>query len=674
MPDGSLQTNRFAKLYTPLGDDVLRLYRLHGFEAVGKPFEWRIEALSDDESIEEASLIGHGCAVEIGSNLADPRFFHGVCTRARWLGRKDFQTHYELTLHPEIWFLTLQFTSRMFQDKTIVDIIKDVFESANFTNFNIEVTHEYPVIPYCVQYHESNLMFVSRLMEKYGLFYYFTHQKERHTMQIVDSNSAIRAVEGYEKIPFTPDDDALLESERLETIEQSSQVRPDEISVNDYNYEHASTRINYERSEPGGHGRSGNEIYDFRLGYFERNDGEQLARICLEAERAQTRIVNATGNVPSLFAGSRIEIENDPLPEPGEPLACIRVHHTAVSDSYISTAGNEDTPDYQAAYEFIPWATPFRSPKRTPWPRISGPVTAKVATEGDEEIDVDDQGRILVNFHWDRDQQNSCRIRVSQAMAGKGFGSSLIPRVGHEVLVSFIDGDPDRPIVTGTVYNSDNQPPIGYPAAKTQSGLKSNSSKGGGGANEIKMDDAKEKESFELTAEKDFTQTVKNDANVSIGFEKASPGNFTQKVKQDHTTEVESGNKSTTVKAGNHTLSVDAGTSTVTIASGRTETIQAGGDTLNVTGDRKIEASDSYQVTTPDAKIDAGTKAEVSTTELILSGSSSNKLGADAATVDVVGNTLKISGMTSIEIVSGPSSIKLDASGVTVVAPMIKLN
>lgn len=561
------QSDRIGSLETPLGEDILVLYRMQGQEGLSELFEWRVEALTTDEEIDEFAVVGHECSVIARVYGGENRIYHGICTDVQWLGVKWEHQHYELILRPWLWFLSVQSDSRIFKDRTVDEIINEVFDFSGFANFRFEILGEPPVIPYCVQYQESNLAFISRLMERHGRIYFFEHQEDRHTLVITDTPMSHRHFPGYETVPYFPTGHDNRERDHFSGLTRKRRIRSDRVDVNDYNYERASANLFDAASNVEQHGHHSNSLYSYLTGFQQRSDAHALAQTMLQAHKAKSQRFMASGTAMGICSGYRLTVENSPLPE--QELLCVRARHELISDEYRSDDETPASQPYTGSFEFMPWEVPFRAPQTTPWPKIGGHQTATVVGEEGEEIDVDDQGRILVHFHWERAGECSCRVRVAQALAGSGFGAVQIPRIGHEVVVSFIDGDPDRPLVVGSVYNSDNPVPLDFPAAKTQMGFKSNSSKGGGGFNELILDDNKGSEGIRLHAQKDMTSVIENDQTAHIKNDKTTEVNndMSTKVNNNQAWEIQN-NRDTTITAGDDTTSIDGGNRSTTISSG----------------------------------------------------------------------------------------------------------
>lgn len=664
-----IQAERRARLKTPLGKDALIFTQLDGREGLSELFEYKVKAFAQGERPDEDKIIGEPCCVEMDVHEGH-RHFHGVCTDIRWLGSKGDNHDFELMLRPSHWLLTLRTDSRIFKNKSVDGIIDEVLTDANVGEFVIDIEGSLDPIPYCVQYQETNFNFISRLMEKYGLFYFFEFSADGHRMYITNANAACKVIPSYDRIPFDPANRQHALRDHLRTVELLGQVRTDEVVVNAYNYERAGGRLDITKVEAASHASRGNAIYDYSAAHGDRTVGDQLANILLEAENAQANIVKATGTVAGLIAGAKTIIDCDPLPKPNVEKIVKSIVHKIICDNYRTRIGLEPGDFYEAIFELIDWLKPYRAPRRAKKPVVAGTHTATVVGEKGEEIDVDDQGRVLVVFHWDRNGTASCRCRVAQSLAGNGFGATNIPRIGHEVLVTFVDGDPDRPVVIGSVYNSENKPPIEMPGNKTQMGYKSNSSKGGGGANEILLEDKKGAEFFDMTAERDFNLTVKNDANISIGKEHSDKGDLEFEVHNDRTDWVWEGNLETNVVKGARTANVEQD-DTVTVNGNRSETIEKD-SSVTVEGNRIETVTKKLSTSAENHDLVVDKDLNVSAKDIQIVGSSSTKIGTKDIQID--GQKISLNATQEIVISCGASSIVLNAAGVTIVGPLIKLN
>ena len=642
----------------------------HG--SLGGMYHVDAELIVKDASCLEADLIGKRFIIEYGQD-ADTLRLSGICIRAAARGYRNLYPRFDVAVFPWLWHLTQNHDSRVYQNMTCVEIAVEIFRRYNFSLFEVQVG-ELEKMVYRVQIDEDDYSFVCRTLEEHGVYFYFRQDAQGEIMVMTDN------VGGH---PLPPTNNpaklrptygaASARDQFIDHFASERHVVPTEVTDSHANFTRSKQVALARRQSsdlPGFSERM--SVFQHRPSEGSVDDGEARARRRIEAVETRHHRFRGGGNLRSLTVGSRFKLQSDDNAE-------LEGTYLIVSGSYLLTANDDsgyfhEFPDqslaveeFRCRFEAIPASRPYRPQRITPGPQVNSIMTAVVTGPPGEEIHTDEFGRVKIQFHWDRygpkDQTSSCWVRVATPWAGKSWGSLVIPRIGQEVIVQFEDGDPDRPIVTGMLYNAENKPPYTLPAGATQSGFKSNTSKGGGGANEIRMEDRKDAQELSLTAEKDYALTVKNDATISVGFEKASPGSMVQKVKQDLTSEVES---------GDHTFTVKTGKSTVTIASGREETIEAGGDKLDVTGERTVNASVEYKVTTPKATIHAADTAEIELQDVTVNGTVKTTIGENE--IEITGTTVKITGMQSIELVCGASSIKLDASGVTVMGPMIKLN
>lgn len=642
------QDDRNAQLTTPLGKDVLLMRRLDGTEGLSEPFEFRIEAFSEEEDIDLKKIIGEKCSVKFTMGETSERYFHGYATEARWLGFENRLHRYEVVLRPWFWLLTRVTDSRIFKDMTVTDIIKKVFNDAGFTDFEDKTTGSYPTLHYTVQYMETHFNFCSRMMEKFGIYYYFKHEDSKHTLVLADGISSHSAVPDFKTVPYH--DDANVRNREKEHISQWStaqSLRTGKAVYKDYAYERASSDIKDDHQELAGHSKDNLELYVYPGGYAEKADGKKLATYRIQAEHAQTSRRFAAGNVPCFFPGGLFTMEKHPAGGQNKEYLLVRATHTIVNSEYYSlpNASPHLTP-YHGAYECLESSVQFRAPIRTPRALIPGPQTAIVIGADGEEIDVDDKGRILVNFYWDRYKSGSKRLRIAQGMAGKGWGMQYTPRIKHEVVIGYVEGDPDQPFVCGAVYNSDNDAPISLPADKTRSTWMSDSSKDADGFNEIRFEDKAGSEEVWMHAQKDMNVKVLNDKNVEV--------------LNDETLTVTK-NRTQKIKEGNETLEITQGDQTFDIKQGKRTTTINGNDTFTVKQGNWANTVKMGNVTTT---LNMGNM-----TNTLKLGNQTNKMNVGSHTTDALsGITLKC-GASKISMT--PASIEIKAPMVTIKADAI---
>ena len=552
MSGSLLQADRRGEFTSPLGKDVLVLTDFSGSEGLGELFEYHIEALSDQENIDFDPAIGQGCMVKLKTDDDKTRIYHGIMTEAQWIGWRDEFCRYRVVLRPWLWLLGHKADCRIFLDKNVKDIIQEVFSKAGFTDFEFRTTASYDKIEYCVQYRESDLAFVSRLMEHFGIYYFFEPSDGKHTMVLADSRSSHKPISDLPKVAINLAAGAYQDKEQtLSDWVSQRRFRTGKVHFNDYDYLQPKKDLKAPKEAAEKYTHAKLEVYDYHHKYDEKGKGEIHAQFRLEAEQAIDHRRTGSGDAASLHPGGLVTVEKHPTSKENREYLIVHASHHFTSQHYRSGAGAGAGPQgYNGAFVFQPSDRPFRSLPLTPKPRIYGIQTAKVVGakgEDSEEISTDKYGRIWVQFHWDREPQKTCPIRVAQVWAGKKWGGIFIPRVGMEVIVDFLEGDPDRPVVTGCLYNADYMPPYDLPDNKTKGGMKSDSSKGGGGFNELVFEDKKGSEDIVMHAEKDHDVVIKDTETVTIGeaftgHNGSASRNWTLKQGDDQL-EVKSGNQ-----------------------------------------------------------------------------------------------------------------------------------
>ena len=523
------QKRRIFAVNTPLGEDVLVFYRMTGTEQLGRLFEYEIELLSEKTYIQLADMLGKNITVRMQlpeARGAGTRYFNGFVTRFSYLGMRGMRYGaYRATVNPWLWFLTRTADCRIFQKKTVPDIIEEVFQQHGFTDFKKSLTGQYRTWEYCVQYRETDFNFVSRLMEQEGIYYYFKHENGKHTLMLADDLSAHSGFPNYDEIPYYPPD-AMQWKERDHLYEWvvEKQVQPGKYALNDFDFVAPTKNLRKVLSMPKNHAMAQFEMYDYPGEYTEPGDGDNYTKIRLQELLAQHKMVRAEGVARGLASGCLFTLTNSGNQDQDRQYLVVSATYELQADPYESVPVPESIKPYQVRITAIDAQQPYRAPRVTPKPVVQGPQTAIVVGKAGEEIDTDQYGRVKCHFHWDRhdnaDEKSSCWIRVAQSWAGKKWGALYLPRIGQEVIVDFLEGDPDQPIITGRVYNGANMPPYALPDKKTMSTLKSLSSKGGDGFNEFRFEDKKGEEQIFLHAERDEDLRIKNDAREWIGSER----------------------------------------------------------------------------------------------------------------------------------------------------------
>ena len=524
------QKHRAFAVNTSLGEDVLLFWRMTATEQLGRLFEYELELLSERTDIALAEVLGKNVTVRMqlpevrGSGT---RYFNGFITRFSYHGTHGL--HYGLyraTLSPWLWFLTRASDCRIFQDKTAPDIIETVFSDHGFTDFRRSLTGSYRTWEYCVQYRETDFNFVSRLMEQEGIYYYFEHENGKHTLVLADNLGAHVSFPSYSQVPYYPPD--AQNFRKVDHIYQwivEKQVQPGTYELNDFDFTAPRKNLRTVASMPEDHAMANFAMYDYPGEYSQTSDGDYYSTVRLQELLAQHEVLRGEGIARGLATGYLFELTNCGREEQNRRYLVVAAVYELQSDSYKSVANLDIVgKPYVVRITAIDAQQIYRAPRISRKPVVQGPQTAIVVGPSSDEIHTDQYGRVKCQFHWDRygeaNQDSSCWIRVAQSWAGKKWGALYLPRVGQEVIVDFLEGDPDRPIITGRVYNGINMPPYTLPADKTKSTIKSLSSTGGGGFNEFRFEDKKGEEQVFLHAEKNQDIRVKDSSLEWIGNER----------------------------------------------------------------------------------------------------------------------------------------------------------
>ena len=517
------QANRDVAVATPLGDDVLVFKSMTGTEQLGRLFQYDLELLSEDPAISHEKILGQNITVTVGTHNDSQRFINGYVSRFTQLSSSGRNIHYQATIRPWLWFLTRTADCRIFQQMKVPDIVDKIFRDHGFTDFKLSLNETYREWEYCVQYRETDFNFVSRLMEQEGIYYFYKHENGKHTVVLVDSPSAHGAGDHYETIPYYPrDEGALRERDHIYDLQMSKQVQTGIYAHTDFDFKKPKQDLTSQRKIVREHAAADYEIYDYPGEFVKSNEGDTYARTRIEELQAQHESVRGQGNTRGLCTGNQFTLENYRREDQNRKYLLVATTYQFVGGDYESS-GTDAATECRCTFEAIDAEQPYRAARVTPKPSIQGPQTGIIVGPKGDEIHTDEFGRAKVKFHWDRygeaDDSASCWVRIAQVWAGKKWGGIYLPRVGQEVIVDFLEGDPDRPIITGRVYNGDNKPPYPLPAEATKSTIKSNSSKGGGGFNEIRFEDKKDKEQVFIHAQKDFDHRTKNDSREWIGHD-----------------------------------------------------------------------------------------------------------------------------------------------------------
>ena len=652
------QAGKPMRFSTPLPDDTLMIERLEGEEAVSEPYTIHLDLLSTDAGVDAAALLRKPVSVAIELESGKPRYFHGVVRRFVQLGRASGLVSYRAEVVPWLWFLSLTSNCRIFQQKTVPDIVKAVLTDMGVSDVKLSLAGKYKAREYCVQYRESDLAFISRLMEDEGIYYFFEHEAGKHTLVIADSPSAV-ASGPVSRLKMAPMSGGSESNDYITDLEVDNEVVSGKVTLVDYN---DTVPKRMESSVAGG--AKGTEQYrrfDYPGKFDAVDEGDRLARLRLEESESLSLVVNGTTTYRGLRSGQKLDVADHYRRDVNQSYHVLSASHSGAEGGYRSKDG-EGGFTFETRFEGIPHAVPFRPAPVTPKSIVHGTQTAVVVGPAGEEIYVDKYGRVKVQFFWDqagkKDEKSSCWVRVSSVWAGKTWGAIHTPRIGQEVVVDFLEGDPDRPIIVGRVYNAEQMPPYDLPANSTQSGIKSRSAKGGSPANfnEFRFEDKKGSEQVffhaeknsDIEVEKDETHWVGNDRKKTIDHDE------TAHVKHDRTETVD--NNETVTIHGLRAVTVDKD-DTVTVKSGnRTVVVQQGNES------KKVSMGNlATDVTAGNASLKVG-QGNLSTD--VSMGNISMKAGVGKITYEA---------LQGIEFKVGQNSVKIDQKGITIKGLMVSV-
>ena len=586
----------------------LRVVRFLGHEAISAPFEFRVEVAGME--LDPEVLIGRPAHLQI-SGFEAARHLHGIVSEAEYVGHTRHLQLYELTIVPAAHRLLHNIGVRLFQDKTTQQIVTEVLTKAGLQpdGFRFSLVESYAPRNYCVQYRETDLAFVSRLLEEDGIFYFFDHDAERHVWVMADHAKAHTPISGQPALWFNPPLGSFVQDrEHIHSFRFGGRMRPGKVMLRDLNLHKPDPKaMEVEEAAKAG---ADLVVYDFPGEYQDPgrkgpHQGQLMAKIRLESLQATRRVGTGDSDCPRLQPGRVMMLVGHPRPELNGEYRLTQVTHSGAQPQELDQDGAGDT-SYFNSFACTELKVPYRPARVTPRPVMRGLQTAIVVGPKHEDVHTDEHGRVRIQFHWDRDgahdETSTCWVRVGQLWAGNGWGAMFIPRIGHEVLVDFLEGDPDKPIVTGRIYHGANHPPYPLPQNKTKTTIKSDSSIGGGGFNEFRFEDKKGEEEVFLHAQKDWNTKILNNHSESVGSNRSST------IGASETITVGASRKATitaseTVNVGaGRTVSVGASDSTsvgavhsVTIAAG--DPPSPGGPTSYTMMDK------SYSVTTGDATI-----------------------------------------------------------------------
>jgi type VI secretion system secreted protein VgrG len=571
------QEGGLFKIDTPLGKDVLLLRGFKGTESISRLFRFELDLLSENSSISYPDIVGKNVTISLKQPDESYRYINGVISRFAQHATEEQFTAYRAEMVPWLWLLTRNADCRIWKNKSIPDIIIEVFNDLGFNDYTNSLQSSYDPREYCVQYRESSFNFVSRLMEQYGIFYFFKHEQGKHTLVMADSPTAHSSCPGQSSIRHVavsggPQEDVITEWH----IEQ--ELRTGKYSHTHYNFETPSTSLM--STEPTVYEVGGNskfETYHYFGEHLTKGAGQALSKIRMEEEEAGHLVAHGTSQCRMFVSGYKFTLEEHPRKDMNTDYVLTEIQHTAVTDAFPSS-GNPEGESYSNTFTCMPLSVPFRPLRVTGRPKINSLQPAIVIGSSGEEINTDQYGRVQVMFPWDRQGTGTYWARVSQVWAGNNWGAIFIPRIGTEVLVDFMEGNPDHPVVVGQVYNGMDMPPWSLPDRQNLSGFRSHSTKGGGehNANVLTFDDTMGSEIFYMRAEKDMARRVENDDDLDVFNDQ------TITIARNRTESVLAGNETINIKQGNRAVTVSQGNDSLTISMGSQTTTAMQSITLQV--------------------------------------------------------------------------------------------
>jgi type VI secretion system secreted protein VgrG len=689
------QANRPYKITTPLGNDVLLLAEFTGEEQVASLYRWTVRAWSTKTTIAPSELLLKAVSLSLQLPEGGQRTVHGVVSRFAQTGSaRDDLVEYELEIVPPHWVLALEESFEIFQNKSVRDICGDLLKG---TPFEWKLVRTLDPRPYCFRYRESRWACASRLLEQEGIWYRFDNSGSEAKLVLADTSASAQPAwntaqlvfdtdarrEGrlmgltMQATPFVGETRVRSASEFLATrnvgnvVASGGEFKPP-ADAKAYLFEQQLTAHRSGITHSGGDSASdASKLPD---------DTKVYARLRQEQAESLAVVYRGTSTYVGLQSGAKTKVTAHPAAALNVELFVLGVTHRGSNGSYFSGGGQAS---YENSFEAIPAGTPYRPPRRTPWPRVAGSHVGTVVGPEGEEIYTDKHGRVQVVFKWDLDDSKkldrSCWIRVAQPFAGQNFGAVFLPRIGHEVIVDFLDGDPDNPVVVGSLYNGANLPPWKLPDNKTQSGVRTKSTLKGGADNfnELRFEDKKGEELVYLQAEKDLTTLVKNDETRDVRH------NRTTTITNDDVRTVKEGVDTHTIEKGKQTITVADNDREITVAKNQMVTIGEN-HTVSIGKDQTTDIGENDTTTVgSNLELSVGSNASItvgSNQETSVGSKRTETVGSDAKDtiggkyeIKVDGSAMTVTSAMKIELKVGGSSIIIDMSGVTIKAPMIKI-
>ncbi len=688
-----------ATIDTPLGD-ALVLHSMGGIEGLSQPFVYEVDVVSQRSDIEPSELLGQSVTIHLdsGDDEGDVHHWNGLVSALQYLETSDDgDSRYRLTVRPWLWQLTRSADCRIFQGMTIPEIVKQVFQDRGFVDFDQALSADYATRDYVVQYRETDLQFVSRLLEREGIYYFFRHEDGKHTLVMADSPTAHEPAPGCDQIEYAAADehrDATTQYVRRWKVE--TEIQSAIYAQTDYDFTKPRVQLFGQATASDVPAGATLQVYDYPGGFDNFADADAYSRLRLDQTRRDAQRYVGETNARGFTVGATFELTDHPRGDQNQKYLVVSARYRLKGKDQRSADDDEDP--FTATFVAAQADVTFRPPITARKPVVRGIQTATVVGPAGQEIWTDQYGRVKVQFPWDRagtsDENSSCWIRVAQAWAGGAFGAQFIPRIGHEVIVDFFEGDPDRPIVTGSVYNGGNMPPFSLPENQTRSGIRGQSTPGGGygGGNEIHFEDSIGFEDLYTHAQGTQTTVVERSQTATIGADRTLTvaGDETHTVGGTQTNAIAAGRATAVALAD--TLSV-VGASTTTVGGDRALTV-AGSAQTSVTGSYDLvvtgSASESIDGTftrNVSGSVDLSSEGEQTATfgsdyterhsghrVIVVGGPATQRsslLHVEGSARTYAASTIELTAVEGITIVCGQSQIVIKPDSVTIASPQI---
>ena len=681
-------------------DNELHVLAFHGSEAMSQPFSFSLDLACRAANLDLSRVVGQPGLLTL-TRAGQSRYVQGIVSQMEQRRRGSTYTHYDATLVPRAWRMEHRTDCRIYQNQTIRQVISSVLSDHSVENrFRCRGNQDPPEREYCVQYRESDWNYISRLLEEEGFFYFYEHTDSDHTLVISNDPQVHSEIPGESTVRFGNPNQSSSSRERIMNMSYAEQMTSGRVAMQDYNFQLPAVDFS---TEDEGEQDTDLEVYDYPGVYDAPEKGSGLSQVRRERLEVLRRGGSGNSDCMRFIPGYTFTLDNHHNSDLNEQQYLVTsVQHSGATVGDLDEGRISDRCVYSNSFTYINAQTPYRPPRRTRQPRVMGSQTAMVVGPAGEEIHTNEHGQVKVQFHWDRihqrDEQSSCWVRVAMPWAGQGFGAMFIPRIGHEVVVDFLEGDPDRPIVTGSVYHAQNVPPLNLPAEKTRSTIKSNSSPGGGGYNELRFEDKAGEEEVYTHAQKDQNEVVENCMTTQVGVDQAIS------VGQDRTRDVE---RNEAISVGNDRVETVGNDDTITVSNDRrlrvkgNQTIQVDKDqdhtvrqdsnetvgqdkSTHVRGDYELKvytdrkttvANDHDEKVTGVKKVNVGTKLELRCGPCLVRLENNGRATVQATDIRMEATSkVDIRADTSIMLRVGTSTIALTPAQIEVLASLVKIN